>query len=72
MPLDPKITIGSIKDTFEFDAFTRPVPIMVYTYTIGQLGPFTSKFYANEQQQDHIDRVLNDRAALLRNQGVLG
>lgn len=71
MTIDPKVTIGSVKDTFEFDQFSRPVAVMIYTYTIGGLGPFTSKFYAAEQQPDHIAKVINDRVALLQQQGVL-
>ena len=71
MPIDPLVKVGSIKDTFEFDQFNKPVAVMNYTYTIGGLGPFTSKFYAAEQQPDHIAKVINDRVALLRQQGVL-
>ena len=71
MALDPLVNNVQIKDTFEFDKRGSPVAVMIYSYFIGPQGPFQSKFYAAEQQPDHIARVIGDRVALLRQQGVV-
>jgi hypothetical protein len=72
MPLPKEVTDVQVKDTYEFDKRGNPIAVMVYTYFIGGHGPFTSKFNAGEQDTPHIERVISDRVAALRTQGVLG
>lgn len=61
-----------INDGIEFDRTGQPVRFQLYTFYIGNHGPFTEKFYAGEQDTPAIERRINTRVAQLRELGVLG
>ena len=69
--LDSMVNKVVVKDGFEFDARGNPVTVQIWSYFIAAHGPFQSKFYAGEQQTDHITKVINDRVQQLRDAGAL-
>lgn len=60
-----------VKDTTEFDNFGNPAKVRVYTFYIGNHGPFTEKFYAGEQDTPAVERRINLDVLALREQGLL-
>jgi hypothetical protein len=60
-----------IKDTFEFDKKGNSAALQVYTFYVNDLGPFTEKFYAGEQDTPAIERRINNRVAQLRELGAI-
>lgn len=64
--LDKNITILNIRESAHFPPTGNPVRVLVYTFTVGQFGPFTEEFAANEQHADAVHLRLNKRAMLVR------
>lgn len=61
----------TVKDSTEFQKNGTLSTVRVYTFFIGDHGPFTEKFYAGEQDTPAIERRINDRVAQLRDLGLL-
>jgi hypothetical protein len=60
-----------VKDATEFDIFANAVKVRIYTFYIGNHGPFTEKFYANEQDTPAVERRISAAVLALREQGLL-
>jgi hypothetical protein len=71
MALPTEIKNIRIKDGTEFDNFGNPVKVRIYTFFVGDHGPFQEKFYGGEQDTPAIERRLNAVVLQLREQGVL-
>jgi hypothetical protein len=71
MPFPPEVNNLRIKDATEFDNFGNVMKTRVYTFYVGNHGPFTEKFYAGEQDTPAVERRINLLVLALREQGVL-
>ncbi|HKM81543.1 MAG TPA: hypothetical protein VJY15_11345 [Candidatus Acidoferrum sp.] len=60
-----------IKDAVEFDKQGNGVRYQLYTFFVGDHGPFTEKFYAGEQDTPAVERRINLRVAQLRELGAI-
>jgi len=69
--LPSEVNNVAVKDSFEYDKTGKASAILVYTFFIGDHGPFTEKFYAGEQDAPAIERRINARVATLRSLGLL-
>ena len=69
--LPSEVNNVSIKDATDFSKFGEPVRYQLYTFFIGDHGPFFEKFYAGEQDTPSIERRINARVAQLRELGVI-
>lgn len=56
----------------EFDKQNNAVTYRLYTFYIGNHGPFQEKFYAGEQDTPAVERRINGVVQQLREQGILG
>jgi hypothetical protein len=61
----------TIKDSTEFQKNGTLSSVRVYTFFIGEHGPFIEKFYAGEQDTPAIERRIGDRVAQLRELGAI-
>jgi hypothetical protein len=61
----------TVKDGTEFDKRGNSSSYQMYTFYIGEHGPFTEKFYAGEQDTPAIERRINLRVMQLRELGLL-
>jgi formylglycine-generating enzyme required for sulfatase activity len=71
MSLPAEVHDVTIKDGLEFDLQGRPVKVQQWSYFVGTHGPFNQKFNAGELQPAHIERVISQHVADLRQLGVL-
>lgn len=71
MALPVEVKNVRVKDTTEFDNFGNPAKVRVYTFYVGDHGPFTEKFYAGEQDTPAVERRISTVVLALREQGVL-
>jgi hypothetical protein len=71
MALPPEVQNVRVKDTTEFDNFTNAIKVRVYTFYIGNHGPFTEKFYAGEQDTPAVERRISADVLALREQGLV-
>ncbi len=71
MPLDTLIRIIRVTDQPVFEMGGGIRTRMLYTFAIGEHGPFTEIFEKNEQHPDAIMRRLNEKAAQLRAVGAV-
>ena len=69
--LPSEVNNVKIRDTFETDKNGNTVKVQLWSFNIGDNGPFTEKFYAGEQDTPAIDRRISERVAQLRELGVL-
>jgi hypothetical protein len=70
--LDKAIKVSNIREGVHFPTTGNPVRTMLYTFSVGQFGPFTEEFAANEQHAEAVHHRLNERAALVRMTSSLG
>jgi hypothetical protein len=71
MPLDSLIRIIRVADQPVFQMGGGIRTRKIYTFSIGEHGPFTETFEGNEQHPDAIIRRLNEQAAQLRAVGAV-
>ena len=71
MPLPTEVHDVKVRDTTEFDLQGNAVRIRIYTFFIGNHGPFTEKFYAGEQDTPAVERRITADVTTLREQGLL-
>ncbi len=71
MALPVEVQNVRVKDTTEFDNFANAIKVRVYTFYIGNHGPFTEKFYAGEQDTPAVERRISADVLALREQGLL-
>lgn len=70
--LPSEVEVTSVKDTAEFNRQNQSVSYQLYTFYVGNHGPFYEKFYAGEQDAPAVERRINARVQTLRELGVLG
>lgn len=63
---DVKVSQGT-----EFDRQNNAVGYLMYTFFIGNHGPFQEKFYAGEQDTPAVERRISADVQRLREQGLL-
>lgn len=71
MPLPSEVNTVTISDKQEFDNRGLAVPYQLWTFYIGDQGPFTEKFYGGEQDSPSIQRRIEQRVLQLRELGVI-
>jgi hypothetical protein len=71
MDAPKEVEITNVQHTFEFPRSGAPVQITKYTYYVGNLGPFYINAHSNEDNADHINKVLNDHVLNLRAMGAI-
>ncbi len=71
MPLDTLIRILRVADQPVFEMGGSIRTRKIYTFSVGDHGPFTEVFEKNEQHPDAIIRRLNEHAAQLRAVGAV-
>lgn len=60
-----------IRDGTEFDKQGNVTQYKLFTFFIGDHGPFTEKFYAGEQDTPAIERRINNDVEQLRTLGAI-
>lgn len=68
---DSAVNNVTVKDSTEFDKKSNAVNYQLFTFFIGDQGPFQEKFYAGEQDSPAIERRINNRVLQLRELGVI-
>jgi hypothetical protein len=71
MPLPSGVQITSVKHSFLFNRDGSQTQITKYTYFVGNFGPFYINAYAAEDNEAHINKVINDQVLLLRSTGAI-
>jgi hypothetical protein len=69
--LPSEVTVTSVKDSTEFDKYNQAVTYQLYTFYVGNHGPFYEKFYSGEQDAPAVERRINARVETLRALGVV-
>jgi hypothetical protein len=69
--LPSEVNNTRVKDSFEYDKMGNATAIKVYTFFIGEHGPFTEKFYSGEQDTPAVERRIAADVQRLREQGLL-
>jgi hypothetical protein len=69
--LPPEVNSVLVKDGIDFTRNGGTASYQMYTFFIGNHGPFTEKFYANEQDAPSVERRINARVLNLRQLGIL-
>jgi len=69
--LPSEVKNAKLQDATEFDNFGNPVKVRLFTFFVGDHGPFTEKFYAGEQDTPAIERRINGRVEQLRELGII-
>lgn len=69
--LPSEVNITNIRDGVEFDRNGSSIKIRVYTFFVGDHGPFTEKFLAGEQDTPSVERRINAVVGQLREQGAI-
>lgn len=68
--LDKAIDVSKVYDSAKPQREGGFARVTVYEFFIGKHGPFREEFMVNEQQSEHVQRVLNQRAAAMREHGI--
>jgi hypothetical protein len=71
MDAPKEVEITNVQHTYRFPRAGAPIQITRYTYYVGNLGPFYIEALANEDNADHINKVLNDQVLNLRATGAI-
>ena len=66
-----EVQISNVQQTYEFPRNGAPVQLTKYTYYVGNLGPFFLNAYANEDNAEHINRMLSEHVLKLRAVGAI-
>ena len=69
--LPPEVNNLTIRDSLEYDKPGNTLQVRIYRFWIGAHGPFTEKFYANEQDSAAVERRINALVLNLRTQGAI-
>jgi hypothetical protein len=69
--LAAEVNSVQVRDGTDFTRNGGVANYQLFTFFIGDHGPFSEKFYAAEQNTPAIERRINDRVASLRALGVI-
>lgn len=69
--LPSEVNSVTVRDGTEFTKQGSSSSFQLYTFFIGDHGPFTEKFYVGEQDAPAVERRINARVATLRELGIL-